>query len=141
MATIKHSLSAPCTPDRVRAALTTHAGLTAWWAKEAEMGSKEGETHTLTFVKNGAPVVMELGIDHLSEHEVRWNCTAKPNPAWVNTKIAWTFRKTGDTTEVTFEHGEFEDAESPGFVTTQEGWAHFHASLAAHLAGQPGEPW
>jgi len=142
MTTIRHELDLSSTPAAIYAALTTPAGIQAWWSRDSTIGSGPGAEHELRFRKGDRTVVMRFRVE-TSERDrlVAWTCTANGNPVWKDTTLRWEIAPSAKGARLVFEHAGFSEGASPPYQMTVDGWNHFMASLAGYLERGTGEPW
>lgn len=142
MSSIRHVITTSATAEQAYAALTSHAGVTAWWAKDADIGQGVGSTHVLRFAKGDGTVTMNFEVEALTPGaNVLWRCTANANPVWVGTTLRWQLRPSPSGCEIAFEHAGFVEHASPPYQMTVDGWEHFAASLKRYLDEGEGQPW
>ena len=135
MSDIHHEIQTNATRAAITEALTTQAGLQAWWATQTDL---DGDAVTMTFDKEGRTVVMKFRVDEVVPGErIRWTCTDNGNPVWPGTTLTWTL----DGPTIRFTHAGFKETASVPYSMTVEGWRHFCTSLQAHLDAGSGAPW
>jgi uncharacterized protein YndB with AHSA1/START domain len=127
------------TPDAVFDALTTVAGLGAWWNPAAGSGETGGE---LRFIMN-APEPLTIHVDEASRPaSVHWTVTDCPFlPDWIGTKPTFTITALdGHTSELHFHHqGLSEDLECIEMCTRS--WNNYMTSLRDYLETGRGSPF
>jgi uncharacterized protein YndB with AHSA1/START domain len=125
-------------PDAVFDALTTAAGLTAWWSPVTGSGEVGGE---LSFQMNAPdPCVMRVDVA-ARPALVQWTCVSCDfMPDWVGTRPTYTIIPLDDgTTEVQFRHiGLTSELECIDMCTS--GWNHFIPSLRDYAETGSGSP-
>jgi uncharacterized protein YndB with AHSA1/START domain len=122
--------------DAAYQALTTRAGLSAWWTSDTQRESKLGGVLQFRFGAGGFDMkVLEL---HPAKR-VLWQVVDGPDE-WVGTKISWDLKQEGDWTIILFKHaGWKEPVEFMHHCGTK--WAVFLLSLKALLETGQGAPW
>jgi uncharacterized protein YndB with AHSA1/START domain len=118
-------------------ALTTAAGLSAWWTDTTGSGTAGGE---LGFTFNSPdPCVMH--VDEATPTSVRWTVTeCGIVPDWVGTRLAFTITQVdGDTSEVLFRHHGL-TAELDCIADCTRGWNHYLESLRRYAEVGRGMP-
>jgi len=131
------TLTVDQSPEAVFATINDPRG---WWA-----GTFEGKTHVL-----GAEFSYRYEALHFSKQRVTelvpgrkvvWTVTdsalqfAKPKDEWTGTKVVFDITRTGEQTEIRFQHvGLLPDFACYG--PCSRGWTHVLRELAAHLASQ-----
>jgi uncharacterized protein YndB with AHSA1/START domain len=124
--------------DAVFDALTTVAGLSAWWSQVSGSGEAGGE---LRFIMN-APEPCVMRVDVAARPAlVQWTCTSCDFlPDWVGTRPTFTIIPLADgTTELRFRHiGLSSELECIEMCT--RGWDHFIPSLRDFVETGTGSP-
>jgi uncharacterized protein YndB with AHSA1/START domain len=121
-------------------ALTTPAGIQAWWCKDSDIAESVGQSHHMRFDKQGTLVNMHFKVDKITDSEVAWTCTKNDNPVWVGSTLVWTIEESGSETTVHFVHDGF-NAGGPPYEATMEGWVMFMKSLKSVMDGGKGTPF
>ncbi len=145
---IEVMIAAP--PRAVYEAITTAAGLRAWWTPEAEVAEAEGATSRFGF---GASGWTEMRVDRLvPDSAVEWTCTGQdidnfdPTDEWVGTAVSFRLAPAGDGTQLAFAHRGL--ASLGCAELCERGWSHYvrepgrpardRAGSAARLGGSRG---
>jgi uncharacterized protein YndB with AHSA1/START domain len=119
-------------------ALTTPAGLAAWWVPVTGSGLAGGE---LRFSMN-APEPLVIQVEQaVRPAVVRWAVTACDfEPDWVGTRPAFTITPAGDGCQVSFRHHGL-TAQLECIEMCTKGWNHYlGTSLRAYLETGAGSP-
>jgi hypothetical protein len=120
---IVHELTIAATPDAVFDAITTQAGLAAWWDRRCDHALDEGQVSTLPpIAPDGEPIVARVDVVEPTE-VVQWECVEGPRE-WVGTSVA--FRIEGRPPSLAPEAADTAPAESPVSVVRfwHGGWAY-----------------
>lgn len=117
-------------------ALTTPAGITAWWTETTGAG-KAGGVLSMTF---GTPDPMTVRVDRAGPASVQWTVLDCPVMAdWDGTRPEFVLEQIGGTTEVTFRHhGLSEELECHDVCSRS--WDHFMLSLKQYVETGTGMP-
>jgi uncharacterized protein YndB with AHSA1/START domain len=123
-------------PDVVYKALTTLAGLSAWWTSDTQGESNVGGVLLFRFGGGGFDMkVLELD----PPKRVLWEVVDGPEE-WIGTKIGFDLKQQGDWTIVLFKHqGWKEPVEFMHHCSTK--WAVFLLSLKSLIEVGKGAPW
>lgn len=126
-------------PEAVFDAITTTAGLGAWWNPATGIGEAGGE---LRFIMN-APDPLVIHVDEAtSPTSVRWTVTACPFlPDWEGTRPTFTITRVDDnTSELHFHHqGLHQELECIDICTRS--WDHYiKTSLREYVESGHGSP-
>jgi uncharacterized protein YndB with AHSA1/START domain len=120
-------------------ALTTLAGLAAWWTPAVSGRSAEGGELTFSFAEE----LVVMRVDQLvARRRVCWTCLVHTKfPEWRGTTLAFDLDERGpESTVVAFGHvGLVADLECYGMCS--RGWAHYLDSLVSYASGHGGSPW
>jgi uncharacterized protein YndB with AHSA1/START domain len=126
-------------PDAVFDALTTTAGLGAWWNPATGTGETGGE---LRFIMN-APEPLVIRVDEATRPvSVRWTVTSCPFLSdWEGTRPTFTIKRIDDnTSELHFHHEGLHDELECIDVCTRS-WNHYiKTSLRDYLDAGHGSP-
>lgn len=136
---LTYEFSTPAPPSALYEAISTQAGLRAWWCKDCDIAAEVGGKHALRFDKQGTRVNMGFELTELSEGRVVWKCTSNDNPVWVGSSLAWDIRSEGGDTRLTLTHDGFAGG-GPPYEMTAEGWNRFVDSLKEVAEGRAGNP-
>lgn len=140
-----HSLIIAASPAAAHAALTTIAGLRAWWTEECEGTAAPGGTIHFRF----GSVEKDMQVTRSEPGEVRWVCTRahldvpslSRKDEWVGTEMVFSLSAgvAPGTVKLQFEHiGLVPSVECYAMCTS--GWQHFLASLKQYLETGTGFP-
>jgi len=141
---ITHNLKINASAETIYNAVSTNAGISGWWAKDASVGESEGEGSLLKFNKQGTIVPMSFKTIALDPNKKAvWECTENGNPAWIGTEIITEITSTESGCDVVFSHANFDEKWSgqEPFEMTKGGWDHFVASLVSYCETGSGQPW
>ena len=125
-------------PDALYDAVTTPAGLSAWWTRAEGTGDAGGD---LQFFMS-APEPLHVHVDSATRPgSVRWTVTECAfEPEWVGTHPTFTITRVGDdTAELGFTHVGLNEALECIDMCTR-GWDHYMASLCAYVETGRGNP-
>lgn len=137
-------LAAP--PAAVFRALTTQAGIAAWWTADCSAEPRQGGRLEARFPASDFSVAMTV-TRFDPDREVGWTCIACSHPAaagyadradWVGTRLGFTLEPAGAGTRLHFVHEGLRALECAGVCTA--GWGHCLESLQALLATGQGRP-
>ena len=137
---ILHRVGIKSPPGDVYKALTTRAGLAAWWADDTQGDGAVGTTLRLRFSAGGAEIGgVEMKVLELEPaKQVQWQVVDGP-AEWIGTRIAWELKPQDDHCIVLFKHqGWKEPVEFMHHCSTK--WAIFLMSLKALLETGTGAP-
>jgi uncharacterized protein YndB with AHSA1/START domain len=134
------TIGVKASPDAIFDALTTPAGLAAWWNPATGSG-RTGDQ--LRFIMN-SPEPLVIHVDEATRPTlVRWTVTDCPFlPDWIGTKPTFTIAPLdGDTTELHFHHDGLTEELKCIDVCTRS-WNHYIAtSLRDYLEVGRGSPF
>ncbi|MEV0069206.1 MULTISPECIES: SRPBCC domain-containing protein [unclassified Amycolatopsis] len=131
------TVSVNAAPDTVFDALTTVAGLGAWWTRVTGSGDAGGELRF--FFSHPDPCVMRVD-EATRPSVVRWTVTSCDFlPDWVGTRPAFTIVPVDGATELRFRHHGL-TAELDCLDMCTRGWNHFTESLRAYAESGVGMP-
>ena len=124
-------------PDATYEALTTRAGLAAWWTNDTQGESELGEVTRFRF---GGDRGFDMKVLELRPgKQVRWQVIEGP-AEWLGTKVSFALRQDGDFTIVLFKHeGWKEPVEFMHHCSTK--WGVFLLSLKSLVETGKGAPW
>lgn len=123
---------------KVQKALTTEAGLRAWWTPDCEL---KGEEAIFRFYKDGGGMELQFHVDAAAADHVAWTCTSqKNNPDWQGTQVSFKLSPTHEGTRLDFAHTGWR-AKSKVYEMCIGGWDHFMNSLVAYLETGKGTPF
>ena len=132
------TIAVHASPDALYDALTTSAGLSAWWTRAEGSGDAGGK---LQFFMS-APDPLHVHVDAAARPtSVGWTVTECAfEPEWVGTRPTFTITPVGDeASELVFTHvGLTDELECIDMCTA--GWNHYLASLRAYVETGRGNP-
>lgn len=133
----QNTLHVKAPPEAVFQALTTAAGLSAWWTRAVGFGDAGGELEF--FFGDSEPLVMH--VEEAVPTSVAWTvkeCSFLPD--WIGTRPTFTIAPHGDGQSVVmFRHiGLTPELECIDMCT--RGWNHFIASLGEYVEQGHGNP-
>lgn len=140
MAEIVHRIGVKSSSNEVFSALTTRAGLAAWWTEQTHGEGGPGGALKFRFSKEGSDIggfdMKVLAAE--PQRLVLWEVTDGPNE-WLGTKIRFDLRQSGDHAILLFRHeGWREIVEFTHHCSTK--WAIYLMSLKALLETGKGTP-
>ncbi len=136
-------LAAPAA--QVYQALTTAAGLQAWWTHDCDIGSSVGARSTFYF----GETYKTMRIDTLvPDAEVHWTCTdshiavptLKRKDEWIGTRILFHLTPHADGTRLHFEHHGL-TPQIECYELCSNGWQQFLDSLKHYVETGTGQPY
>ncbi|MET7994523.1 SRPBCC domain-containing protein [Amycolatopsis sp. NPDC005232] len=131
------TVSVNAAPDTVFDALTTLAGLGAWWTRVTGSGDAGGELRF--FFSHPDPCVMRVD-EATRPSVVRWTVTSCDFlPDWVGTRPVFTIVPVDGATEIRFRHHGL-TAELDCLDMCTRGWNHFTESLRVYAESGVGMP-
>lgn len=140
MLDILHRVGIKASVDAVYKALTTRAGLAAWWTDNTQGEGKEGGAIHFRFSAGGAEIggfdmkVLELD----PGRRVLWQVVEGP-AEWIGTRIGFDLKQSGDHAIVLFKHqGWKEPVEFMHHCSTK--WAIYLMSLKSLVETGKGTP-
>lgn len=159
MPDIHHNLIISALPTKVYEAITSQAGLAAWWTPKSETSGAAGTIARFPFGDN---YYKEMQVDELRPHElVRWTCL-KGDSEWVSTTLSFRLESaeqqvlakahpeisgqleqqttTGVVTLLIFQHNNWKSY-TPMFAECNYTWAQFLRSLKLLCETGKGRPW
>lgn len=133
------TLTTDAPPETVFDALTTTAGLAAWWSPVSGDGAEGGELHFDMGAPEG-PLVIRVPMAKLATTVV-WDVLACPFlPEWTGTTITFDLGRTADGgCELFFRHHGL-TPQLDCFETCRRGWDHFLPSLRQYADTGTGNP-
>lgn len=140
MADILHRVGIKSSVDEVYKAVSTRAGLAAWWTTNTLGESQVGEMLKFRFVTDGRDIGgFEMKVLQLQPaKQVLWQVVDGPED-WIGTKISFALKQEGDYAIILFEHrGWKEPNEHMHHCSTK--WATFLMSLKSLVETGQGAP-
>ena len=159
MATIYHRLFIAAGAGEIYAALTTQAGLCAWWTPDATAVAREGAVARFGFDKGYFKEMIVKRLDN--ERHVEWACIAGADE-WVGTTISFGLEagdkkmlqkihpeltdqlqqanEANEGTVIIFRHEGWKTL-TPMFAECSYTWAQFLESLKLYCETGKGKPW
>jgi uncharacterized protein YndB with AHSA1/START domain len=140
MADILHRVGIKSSVDEVYKAVSTRAGLAAWWTNNTLGESQVGEVLKFRFVTDGRDIGgFEMKVLQLQPaKQVLWQVVDGPED-WIGTKISFALKQEGDYAIILFEHrGWKEPNEHMHHCSTK--WATFLMSLKSLVETGQGAP-
>jgi uncharacterized protein YndB with AHSA1/START domain len=135
----QRTIRVQASPDALFDALTTVAGLAAWWNPATGSGETGGE---LRFMMN-APEPLVIHVDEATRPtSVRWTVADCPFlPDWIGTRPSFTIAPVdSSTSELRFRHHGLND-QLPCIDMCTRSWNHYMTSLRDHLEVGRGSPF
>ncbi|HEU0030416.1 MAG TPA: SRPBCC domain-containing protein [Kofleriaceae bacterium] len=124
-------------PERVLGALTTSAGIAAWWTTN---NTVEPGRHVYRFGKGDARAEETFRVERQDARGIALACVAERNGiGWLGTRLAFALEPAGTGTRVALTHARF-PAESGCYDDCVAGWKHFLGSLKGYLETGTGAP-
>jgi uncharacterized protein YndB with AHSA1/START domain len=159
MPNIHHELFIAATAEKVYAALTSQAGLSAWWTPDTKANAK---THSVSRFSFGADYFKEMEITALKPLQyVEWLCVAGA-AEWIGTSISFTIEP-GTKDSILMAHPEIKDQlqqsnmqnngtvltlrhnnwrnDTPMLAECNYTWGQFLGSLKLFCESDRGKPW
>lgn len=132
MTEVQHATTTSAAPKQVIAAVSTEAGLRAFWTDQAEAKPEVGSVAVFRFGPTGADE-FRMRIDSIdADREVTWTCVGGP-PEWLESTIRWIAGSLPDgQTMVRFEQKGLPADYDPAPVSFV--WAMVLARLAEYAA-------
>jgi len=138
MKKIIHVLSVASPSDRVYEALTTPAGLTAWWASRVDGSGDQGGELRFAFHGDFNPV-MRVTSAKPGEH-VRWTCTSGHEP-WKDNAFSFTLEDVAGETQVTFVQEYARELSDTAYGRYNFNWGYYLDSLKQLCETGRGKPF
>ena len=139
MPDILHLLKIRVPPPRVYEALTSPAGIRAWWTRDADLDAQVGGVGEFRFSSQAAVVTQVRIAELVPPARVAWEVTASFRPEWIGTRLTFDLRPEGSDTTLAFAHRGFAAADDIYAMTTT-GWAYYLVSLQQYLERGTGAP-
>jgi uncharacterized protein YndB with AHSA1/START domain len=147
MATVAHDVHAKVDPKKAYEAISTEAGFRNWWTRGSKVDPKVGGEAEFRFGLMGG-AAMTFRIEEIEPGKgVKLRCIRTDPPGghvggWVGTVLEFRVEPgAGGDTAVHIVHGGWPDSmPKEALDGTQQGWAHFGASLKQYLDTGTGAP-
>jgi len=138
MYTIDRTLDIAAPLARVASAITTEAGLRAWFAQDTDLAR---DLVTFRFAQPTFTRAVTLRIDRSDAHGIAMTCVGhENNPDWVGTTLSIEVAETRDGTRAHLVHAGY-PALNEVYERCSEAWSYFLASLDHYLMSGTGEPY
>lgn len=139
-ADIRHQISIQAPPQRVLAAITTEAGLRAWWTANCTVKPEVGFINIFRF--NNGTLEFHFRVDEQSPRHVAWTCVPAPKvpDEWVDTRLAFDLATQESATILRFGHWRWRSIEG-AYASCNTVWGELMHRLRAHAEGKPTEPY
>ncbi len=127
--------------QKVFEAITTHAGLSGWWAQNCDIGEAVGEQSEFRFDDGAAGMVVKARVDAMEpEKSVLWTVVDNSkHDGWIGTTVNFSLSESGKGTKLKFTHVSFPE-EMPGIEQAAGGLQHFLQSLKSYVETGTGTP-
>lgn len=136
MANICLSVGTTASAQTLRNALTTLAGLKAWWTDGTTGDTAPGGTIAFRFGGNGG---FDMRVLKSNDSEVQWECISGPSD-WLGTRIEFEIRSESHQRKLMFRHAGW-PSENPHFHHCSTKWATFLLSLRDFVEQGKGRPF
>jgi uncharacterized protein YndB with AHSA1/START domain len=139
MADLRHQIAINAAPAKVYEALTSQAGLRAWWTADAATENNVGSKAQFGF--NKRRTVFHMTIETLEPgRRVVWSCQGEP-PEWNGTILTWDLAGADCSTVVRFNHAGWR-AETDLYAICNSSWGELMHRLKDYVEGRkPGPHW
>lgn len=138
MYTIETQIDIHAPAAKILEALTTKAGVAAWWTDDCDVSPTEA---TYRFAKPDSDRESTWRVDERTDRGVALTCIREVNtPDWLGTKLSLSLAQRGDVTHVSLVHAGYR-AKNEMYEQCTAGWAHFMASLKKLLETGTGTPF
>lgn len=135
MENIRINLNIKARPEKIYTAISTEAGLSAWWAKQTTAKPEVGFINSFQF----GDFVNKMEITELIPNKkVKWQCVASLQE-WVGTYICFELEAKNEKTLVRFTHGDWKQI-TDLFAGCTYDWARFMTSLKSLCESGTGTP-
>jgi uncharacterized protein YndB with AHSA1/START domain len=135
---ITNAIEVAASPAKVIEALSTSAGIAAWWTTD---NTVTASTHTYRFGKDADRAEATFRIDAQDHRGIALVCTGEQNGmGWLGTRLAFAVEPMGSAgARVALAHAGFA-LDSNCYDECVGGWQHFLGSLKAYLETGKGTP-
>ena len=138
MFTIDSTIDIAAPLARVRLAITTEAGLRAWFAEDADF---DGRQATFRFSQPSEARSVTLRVDAIDESNLAMTCIAHQNNAdWLGTALTITLSEISNGTRVRLMHAGY-PAKNEVYERCSEAWPYFLRSLERYMMTGTGKPY
>jgi uncharacterized protein YndB with AHSA1/START domain len=137
MAEIRHYLLIDAPPDKVYEAVTTQAGLAAWWTGQTVARPAVDAVIEFRF---GERYYNKMRVTALEEsHRVEWECL-EGDEQWVGTTFVFDLEDREGQTVLRFTHGQWREA-TDFFASCNYHWGYYLRSLKLYCETGTGTPF
>ena len=140
MVDIIHRIGITAPVSKVRAAVSSVAGVAGWWTQDTSGESKHDGVMQVVFRSKAGQEIgqMKFELARSTSEEVVWRFTAGPEE-WIGTQVSFTLTQQGDDTIVLFAHRNWREAiEFTAHCSMK--WAVFLLSLRQFVETGTGRP-
>jgi hypothetical protein len=138
MTDIIHQVVVKADSDKVREAVTTQAGLAAFWTDQTTAEPAAGSKAWFGFGPN-AEMSFTFEVAAIEDERVAWTCVEGPDE-WVGTHVNWILTPNNGGTTVRFEHRDWRSVEG-ALAECSFTWGQILARLAAYVDDGTVEPY
>ena len=138
MKTIIHSVRIEATPQEVYCALTTEAGLSAWWTTKVTVEPGEGGVIRFTFHGDFHPHMLQNSL-HPARF-VEWRCV-DGHPNWRDDTFTFSLREQGEETSLQFVQRYSQELDDDTYGTYNFKWGYYLNSLKRFCEEETGAPF
>src|SRR5436305_1007560 len=138
MANIVHQLEVHAPAAKVREAVTTEAGLGAFWTDQVRAEPSVGSKAWFGFGPN-AEISFTFEVTAIADDRVEWTCLDGPDE-WVGTTVRWQLTPTDHGTTVRFEHRDWRTADGE-LGQCSYTWAQILNRLSSYVADGTADPF
>lgn len=125
-----HRIGIAAPTAKIYAALTTEAGIKAWWTTDVKMDTHVGGQAVFGFEKHS--VEFQMRIEQLTPPSlVQWKCVGGSSPDWVGTTQEFRLEPDDGEVLVKFCHGGWERGGDHCYYCNTT-WGHLLVSLKNH---------
>ena len=138
MADMLHRMQINASPAKVYEALTTQAGLRGWWTGDSVAEPRVGSVAEFGFGNRATLFCMRTD-ELIPEERVVWTCVGDVEE-WKGTRLIWELRRSNDSTELRFTHGNWR-ATDGWFATCNSTWGALMYRLKDYAEGKAPGPF
>jgi uncharacterized protein YndB with AHSA1/START domain len=138
-----HTVDVHASPAALFDALTTSAGLAAFWTTDATAEPRSGSVAQFGFPSVPPEMKLKMNVHSLEPgKQVVWQCLG-PFPFWEGSTVTWSLSPAADgATRVLFNHGGFGDGYlEPDFGSVNFTWGQVMARLKAFAESGKAQPY